>query len=70
MTTESEEQTLQELKENFSIGQNVEFKHRTTGDMTDVFHLIQKGQQHITVAAQDREEANDSEKVNKANMNK
>jgi hypothetical protein len=66
MTSETREMTLQDLKENFSISDTIDFKHRTTGDMDDILHLIQTGQKQITVAAQDHEEANNSEKVNKS----
>lgn len=64
MNTEIGHVTLQDLlKENFSISSNTDIKNRTTGDMNDILFLIQQGQQRITAAAQDREEAHDSEKV-------
>ncbi|CEP09185.1 hypothetical protein [Parasitella parasitica] len=59
----SVEQTLQNIQDNFSLKPSTNFKPSIANDINDVYHLIQEAQNSITLAAQGREEANQSDKV-------
>ncbi|KAI7898200.1 zinc-finger of the MIZ type in Nse subunit-domain-containing protein [Cokeromyces recurvatus] len=54
---------IENIINNFSLTATHDIKSTTVSDINDLYHLIQQGQNNITLAAQDREEANESDQV-------
>ncbi|KAI9475463.1 MAG: zinc-finger of the MIZ type in Nse subunit-domain-containing protein [Benjaminiella poitrasii] len=59
---------IEEIKNNYSLTATSNIRSTTIGDISELNYLIQQGQQNITLAAQDREEANDTEAVNNLDL--